>query len=821
MHIFNEKFSRTICFFAMFLLIFTVGAGAATISTQNGWNLLSSRIAITVADADKFSNADNFASVWKWESDSNSWAVYLPGQDEGGATYAEAKGFAELMTISPGEGFWVNSTGIQSVTLTDTEVDLDTISLTQGWNLKGSKTDSSINVGSIFSDSTKFASVWKWVGSKWAVYLPGETTSGAYAGSHGFDVLSSIAPGEGFWVNYVDEIPLSLDVLTMEQKNKAAADTIMEYAVKEEIIKYDAFEILSQGYTNPMFDSENDLSDQPVDELALKIEELIAMQADLDAALQQLGMGSTVAPAKSMALLYSENVLKKKTFGSKLANFTGWGSTSRENIIKTVNWMIDQDVTDQNGKKEYEFVWDAIKGTNYQYGANDLNEWLAKLKNGDMDVKTYWIHKHLTDTVENSDETPVYNSSASLNYAGKNHVAHMVGVQAINTTKDIIVEVVKYIPPAKGVTMAFDYADKAGKYYDYAKNILNGDTGAIKDQVISDITSNNILGKIPGGSLVSTFFPDVVKNTSNYIFNAKPKTGSLDDVVSLTNNINDPQLSVGAGAVHIKDYAAKTEVLSGDDEPSSSLVVFEEATGSVPDILGIMPDVLYDDEDFEDDDFTFWVPEGDWDLTMVDSDGNIETTPDDNPVITINEQLAVKKVETAPADVVYSISCTPLNYSPEIDEEVTVSCTATNLIPMFSVTATPMTNAILSYGATSSDNQILFDSGNEAFEFLFVSAVAGSHSVIVGVTDSLGNEADTTVLLTTIEPAVQITKAIYGATDTFITDEGTDDEIFWILNIVATFNPDGTLSIDVTGTANGSDVSGTFTGSWGGGTFSA
>jgi len=195
----KKNFSWIIYFFVFVFLIFTATAGAATISTSDGWNLKSSRIAITVAD--KFTSADKFASVWKWIPGADAkWAVYLPGEPTAGE-YAAAKGFADLSIVSPGEGFWVNSKGSQSISVTGDEVTSTDISLDSGWNLKGLTIDSSINVGSIFTDAQEYASIWKWTGSKWAVYLPEEATAGTYAGTKGFEVLSTIAPGEGFWVN--------------------------------------------------------------------------------------------------------------------------------------------------------------------------------------------------------------------------------------------------------------------------------------------------------------------------------------------------------------------------------------------------------------------------------------------------------------------------------------------------------------------------------------------------------------------------------------------------------------------------------------------
>ncbi|MBU4151377.1 MAG: DUF1566 domain-containing protein [Proteobacteria bacterium] len=68
-----------------------------------------------------------------------------------------------------------------------------------GWSLLSSPIG--FQAATVFGASSKVTSVWKWAKGSWAVYLPGETTPGAYAKGKGFTVLSSIDPGEGFWVN--------------------------------------------------------------------------------------------------------------------------------------------------------------------------------------------------------------------------------------------------------------------------------------------------------------------------------------------------------------------------------------------------------------------------------------------------------------------------------------------------------------------------------------------------------------------------------------------------------------------------------------------
>ncbi|TSA19230.1 MAG: hypothetical protein D4R74_00015 [Betaproteobacteria bacterium] len=79
-----------------------------------------------------------------------------------------------------------------------------TVGIVAGWNLVGNGMGTPLTVASAFGDTSKVNTVWKWVPStsKWAFYTPSLTDGGAaYAAGKGYDFLTTIAPGEGFWVN--------------------------------------------------------------------------------------------------------------------------------------------------------------------------------------------------------------------------------------------------------------------------------------------------------------------------------------------------------------------------------------------------------------------------------------------------------------------------------------------------------------------------------------------------------------------------------------------------------------------------------------------
>ncbi len=77
------------------------------------------------------------------------------------------------------------------------------ISLVAGWNLLGYSGSAAMDLSQFTSANAQ--TVWKWVSAtnKWAFYAPSlsSTELAAYAGNKGYDVLTTINPGDGFWVN--------------------------------------------------------------------------------------------------------------------------------------------------------------------------------------------------------------------------------------------------------------------------------------------------------------------------------------------------------------------------------------------------------------------------------------------------------------------------------------------------------------------------------------------------------------------------------------------------------------------------------------------
>jgi len=79
-----------------------------------------------------------------------------------------------------------------------------TLNLVAGWNLVGNSVNTAFDVASLFGNAANVTSVWTWdsANGKWAFYTPTKADNGAaHAAAAGYDTLTKINAGQGFWVH--------------------------------------------------------------------------------------------------------------------------------------------------------------------------------------------------------------------------------------------------------------------------------------------------------------------------------------------------------------------------------------------------------------------------------------------------------------------------------------------------------------------------------------------------------------------------------------------------------------------------------------------
>lgn len=143
-------------------------------------------------------------TIHAFKSDGSLWAW---GSNANGLIGAANDVTRSLQPVEMA-GFSVSATTTTTTTTTTTVQGTTTStvasSMAIGWNLVGNGSSGTIDVATAFGNANNVTTVWKWIAStaKWAFYAPSQTDGGAaYASSKGYDFLTTINGGEGYWVN--------------------------------------------------------------------------------------------------------------------------------------------------------------------------------------------------------------------------------------------------------------------------------------------------------------------------------------------------------------------------------------------------------------------------------------------------------------------------------------------------------------------------------------------------------------------------------------------------------------------------------------------
>jgi beta-glucanase (GH16 family) len=243
----QAKMCRVIKFlFASALFVTSTHALAQTHALVQGWNLEGNDNATVIEPDTFFGNATtatsltpSVASVWTWDKNAFKWNFFTPAMTPSVlSAYASPKGYSVLTAIPQGQGFWIKANNSVTVNLASSAASVATHTLVQGWNLEGNNNGAVIDPNLIFGNTTSTTalspdvmSVWTWDKNfpRWNFFTPAMSPSdlSAYAALNHYGVLTSIQPGEGFWVNAKNPVsfPASDGLVWSDEFNGTNIDT--------------------------------------------------------------------------------------------------------------------------------------------------------------------------------------------------------------------------------------------------------------------------------------------------------------------------------------------------------------------------------------------------------------------------------------------------------------------------------------------------------------------------------------------------------------------------------------------------------------------
>jgi len=155
------------------------------------------------------------------------------------ASQTVSSGNTATLTITPDAGYSASASGcsgsMNGTTYTTGVIKADcTVSVTfnpliqgnlvVGWNLLGNSVNAPMTVATVFGNQADVSTVWKWETNgtiagisypAWAFYTPQLPDGGrAYAAAKGYDFLTTVNAGEGFWVNAKTDFMINLQAGT-------------------------------------------------------------------------------------------------------------------------------------------------------------------------------------------------------------------------------------------------------------------------------------------------------------------------------------------------------------------------------------------------------------------------------------------------------------------------------------------------------------------------------------------------------------------------------------------------------------------------------
>lgn len=394
-----------------------------------------------------------------------------------------------------------------------------------------------------------------------------------------------------------------------ESTKLEAMAVVADCLISAELATYELLEIFSEGYTEPLFGRDVEISTEDYNAIFEIMEDISAREEDVTLSwdiLTSNASKTSSSPLNSPFPFFSpQPVYASPGLVGAVLEFFDWakggGERSRGRILEAAEMALQKAGNKETVKQEmFDAIPDAHRG-----GAENWDAFEEKLKGGELDNKTHRIYNNLCNY------SPEFGDAATDVNKGKHPimaVAHEEGAKGLETGSKLYVEAAKTavgsgLPGLKdGFEKAEDVIEKAEKVEQYVKDTYEKGLDGLKESV-KDALEDKVGDILEEG---------LGENTADAVTFIARKAAAKAKVADIIEGAADTEKGLDEASGYLRDtLGLGTAILTDSDEESKANVALaiDEKTGYV---------VVYVGDPEKD---PFFLPEGEFDITVLDSEG--------------------------------------------------------------------------------------------------------------------------------------------------------------------------------------------------------
>lgn len=436
-------------------------------------------------------------------------------------------------------------------------------------------------------------------------------------------------------------------------------------------------EIDYQEYAEDFFDTLTKLQEKSddIDEVIARLENA---QLQAQAHAVALNSAGSLHPGGSDLVLNAADP-EQQFLGITLGTLVVCGAFAlytRRSAINSQNKVVE--VVNQMTPAQQEQAFQDARGTRIGYHIEETNasEFWENFADGKYRNQAAVLHNELVTF--NHDYEDIARGEAGGNHPIGNRLCEE-GVEGIEKGTKVVLAGAKGVNSSLG--KGIEYAEKGVKFAGYVEKTLDGDVGgAVKDYVkdqVSDLVDDATLS---GASSSLELLADVICEEDPTKF--QPADTGVVKVIDSDEEGEPASLVVAVQVVDDPDH---------DPEEDPPVTVISDM------IAGADPD---DPDEPEEEELIIVLPEGEWELNVIDEDGDTDSTPVD---VTPGTDMVVN-VDTSPPSEFY-LSRSVINQTDD-STEYRVTAHISNL-------ETPTSLSIsVQEAITGESTKILYQSGS-------------------------------------------------------------------------------------------------------------